>query len=178
MIARTWMKLERPSSDAHSDLFGLDWSDDPNTTINSVTERNEEVRGGKESWHSLIPVRLTMCFPSQCVPSILWKRLSSHRAELVFKGANGSHIKHSGQRRFRVKTSAGSNMNTTWEVADVRKPLNSLPPVCLRGSQACSGREAEDPVQDGDTIPLERTGSLLAVRLWMPKGFQRQEESL
>ena len=30
-----------------------------------------------------------------------------------FIGANGSHIKHCGQRRFRVKTSAGSNMNTT-----------------------------------------------------------------
>ena len=40
-----------------------------------------------------------------------------------FKGANGSHIKHYGQRRFRVKTNAGSNMNTTWEVADVLKPL-------------------------------------------------------
>ena len=25
-----------------------------------------------------------------------------------------------------------------------------------------------------DTIPLERTGSLLAVRLWIPKGFHRQ----
>ena len=42
-----------------------------------------------------------------------------------FKGANGSHIKHYGQRRFRVKTSAGSNMNASWEVADVRKPLIS-----------------------------------------------------
>ena len=49
-----------------------------------------------------------------------------------FKGANGSHIKHYGQRRFRVKTSAGSNMNTTWEVADVRKPLISAR-LLLRG---------------------------------------------
>ena len=36
-----------PSSDADSDLFGLDWGDDP-TTINSVTERNDRTRGGKE----------------------------------------------------------------------------------------------------------------------------------
>ena len=27
----------QPSSDADSDLFGLDWGDDPTTTINSVT---------------------------------------------------------------------------------------------------------------------------------------------
>ena len=37
-----------PSSDADSDLFGLDWGDDSTTTINSVTERNDRTRGGKE----------------------------------------------------------------------------------------------------------------------------------
>ena len=34
-----------PSSDADSDLFGLDWGDDPIATINSVTERNDKIRG-------------------------------------------------------------------------------------------------------------------------------------
>ena len=48
MIAKTWMKSEQPSSDADSDLFGLDWGDDAITTINSVTERNDRTRGGKE----------------------------------------------------------------------------------------------------------------------------------
>ena len=37
-----------PSSDVDSDLFGLDWCDDPIATINSVTERNDRTRGGKE----------------------------------------------------------------------------------------------------------------------------------
>ena len=73
-----------PSSDADSDLFGLDWGDDPITTINSVTERKDKFAVEKNCWHSLIPVRLTMCFPSQCVPSILWRRHPSRRAELVF----------------------------------------------------------------------------------------------
>ena len=41
----------QPSSGADSDLFGLDWSDDPTTTINSVTERNDRTRGGKELLH-------------------------------------------------------------------------------------------------------------------------------
>ena len=31
-----------PSSDADSDLFGLDWGDDPITTINSVTEGDRQ----------------------------------------------------------------------------------------------------------------------------------------
>ena len=37
-----------PSSDADSDLFGLDWGDDAIATMNSVTERNDRTRGGKE----------------------------------------------------------------------------------------------------------------------------------
>ena len=37
-----------PSRDADSDLFGLDWGDVPVATINSVTERNDRTRGGKE----------------------------------------------------------------------------------------------------------------------------------
>ena len=36
-----------PSRDADSGLFSLDWVDDPITTINSVTERNDKTRGGK-----------------------------------------------------------------------------------------------------------------------------------
>ena len=58
---------------------------------------------------------------------------SMSQSGVEFKGANGPHIKHYGQRRFRVKTSAGSNMNTTWEVADVRKPLISASRLLERG---------------------------------------------
>ena len=73
-----------PSSDADSDLFGLDWCDDPILTVNSVTERND-----RSCWHLLILERLTMCFPSQCVLSILWRRLPSRIVELVSKERTG-----------------------------------------------------------------------------------------
>ena len=46
MIVRTWMK--EPSSDADSDLFGLDWGDDNIANTNSVTEGTDRTRGGKE----------------------------------------------------------------------------------------------------------------------------------
>ena len=136
-----------PSSDADSDLFGLDWGDDPIATINSVTERNDRIRGGKE---------LLACEDSGAVDNVhlksvcteyLLEATSKSQSGVGFKGANGSHIKHYGQRRFRVKTCAGSNMNTTWEVADVRKQLIRQSSARER-SQACVGREAEDPVQE------------------------------
>ena len=157
--AEDWQDVDEvgtePSSDADSDLYNLDWGDDSITTINSVTERNDKTRGGKE-----LLAFLTMRFQSQCVPSILWRRIPSRRVELV-KGANVSHIKHYGQRRFRVKTSARSNIITTWEVADVRNPLTCQPYEKPRR-------------QNGDSIPFERTGSLSSVRLWMTKSFHRQ----
>ena len=60
-----------PSSDADSDLFGLDWCDDPTATINSVTERNDKVRGGKESLAFVDSGAVDNVLPkSACVPSI------------------------------------------------------------------------------------------------------------
>ena len=37
-----------PSSDADSDLFGLDWGDDLGANINSVSDRIDRARRGKE----------------------------------------------------------------------------------------------------------------------------------
>ena len=91
-----------------------------------------------------------------------------------FEGANRSHIKHFGRRRFRVKTSAGSNMNTTWEVADVRKLLISASRLLERGHKLVLDEKPRIQCKNGDTIPLERTGSLFAVRMCIPKGFHRQ----
>ena len=73
--------------------------------------------------------------PKSVCTECLLEATSKSQSGVGFKGANGSYIRHCGQRRFRVKTSAGSNM------ADVCKPL----------IQACIG---------GDTFPLERTGRL------------------
>ena len=73
MNARTWMKSEQnPSSDADSDLLGLDWCDDPNATINSVTETTGLVLE-RNCWHLSMLVRLTMCFPSQYGTSTHWR---------------------------------------------------------------------------------------------------------
>ena len=65
-------------------------------------------------------------------------------------------------------------MNTTWEVADVRKPLISASRLLERGHKLVLAEKPRIQSKNGDTIPLERTGSLFAVRLWIPKGFPRQ----
>ena len=83
-------------------------------------------------------------------------------------------MKHYGQQRLPLKTSAGSNMNTTWEVADVRKPLISASRLLERGHKLVLDEQPRIQCKNGDTNTLERTGSLVAVRLWIPKGVHRQ----
>ena len=64
-------------------------------------------------------------------------------------------------------------MNTTWEVADVRKPLISASRLLERGQKLVLDEKPRVQCKNGDTIPLERTSSLFAVRLWVPKGFSQ-----
>ena len=126
------------------EVFGLDWGDDPTATSNSVTERNDRNRGGKELMTFVDSGAVDNVLPKSVCTEYPLEATSKSQSGVGFKGANGSHIKYFGQRRFQVKTSAGSSMSTTWEVADVRKPQLSA----RERSQACIGREAEDPVQE------------------------------
>ena len=74
-----------PSSDADSDLFGLDWSGDPIATINSVTERNDRTRGGKELLAFVDSGVVDKVLPKAVCTEYPSRRLSSRRAELALK---------------------------------------------------------------------------------------------
>ena len=165
-----------PSSDADSDLFGSDWSDDPIASINSVTGRRNRTRCGKE---------LLAFVDSGAVDNVLAKMMCiEYPLVTTSKSQSGvgswlqrrerSHINDHGQRRFRVKTSAGSNMNNTWKVADVRKPLISASRLLERGHKLVLDEKPRIQCKNGDTVTLEWCGSLFAVRLWIPEGFPRQ----
>ena len=115
-----------PSSDADRDLFGLDCGDDPITTTNSVTERKDRTRGGKD-FMAVVDSSAVDNVPSKLVcTEYHLEATSKSQSGVSFKGANGSHIKHYGQRRFRVKTwkqyehhSGGSRCAQS---ADLRQP--------------------------------------------------------
>ena len=96
-----------PSSDADSDLFGLDWGDDPTMTINSVTERNDRRRGGKELLAFVDSGAVDNVLPKSVCTEYPLEATSKSQSGVGFNGGNGSHIEHCVQRRFRVKTSAG-----------------------------------------------------------------------
>ena len=64
-------------------------------------------------------------------------------------------------------------MNTTWEVADVRMPVISASRLLERGHKLVLDEKPRIQYKNEDTVPLERTGSLFAVRLWIPKCFSQ-----
>ena len=167
MIVRTWMKSEQ-SRPAMLTVICVVW-------IGAMTppERNDRTRGGNELLAFVDSGAVDNVLPKSVCTEYFLEGTSKSQSGVGFKGANGSHIKHYGQRRFRVKTSAGSNMNTTWEVADVRKALISASRLLERGHKLVLDEKPRIQCKNGYTNPLERTGCLFAVRLWTPKGFHR-----
>ena len=81
------------SSDADSDLFGLDWGDDPIATINSVTERNDRTRGGKELLAFVDSSAVDNVLPKSVCTEYPLEATSKSQSGVGIKGANGSHIK-------------------------------------------------------------------------------------
>ena len=134
-----------PSSDADSDLFGLGWGDDPIATINSVTERNDRTRGGKEllafvdsgAVDNVLPKSACTEYPLEAT----WKSQSG----VGFKGAHGSHIKHYGQRRPDKRWKQHEHHLGSRGCAQAADLCQSS---AWERSQACIRRDAEDPVQE------------------------------
>ena len=121
-----------PCSDADSDLFDLDWGDDPIASIAS------------------------------------WRGPPSRKVGLASKARTGHTSSTTGGGGVVSKRALGSNMNTTWEVADVRQPMISAGRPLERGHKLVLDETPRIQCKSGDTVALERCGSLFAVRLWIP----------
>ena len=90
-----------PPSDADSDLFGLYWGDDRISTINSVTERKDKIRGGKALMAFVDSGAVDKVLPKSVCTEYPLEATSKSQSGLVKKRRkHGSHIKLYGQRRF------------------------------------------------------------------------------
>ena len=103
------------------------------------------------------------------------EKTARSRSGMGFRGANGAHIHHYGQRRFPVETELGNVINTRWEVADVRKPLISAARLLEVGNKLVLDDNPRIVCKRGHVIPLKKHGNLFVVQLWVNKsGFTRQ----
>ena len=62
--------------------------------------------------------------PKDAIPFVQVTPTARSKAGRGFCGPSGESIKNYGQKKVEVKTAEGQSRGTTWQVADVRRPLD------------------------------------------------------
>ena len=89
-------------------------------------------------------------------------------AGIGFRGAGGDRICNHGQREIKVKMADGKKGNSTWQVADVKRPLMSVAKMISAGNQVhLDGSNPRVVRPKGDVIPLRKTGNVFLMDLWV-----------
>ena len=168
--------VDEAESDQQENLMGgIEWADDSCTDLNEVRYSGDKDPARQPLLAFIDSGAVDNVLPKDVCAHVPLEKTARSRSGMGFRGANGAHIHHYGQRRFPVETELGNVMNTRWEVADVRKPLISAARVLEKGHRLVLDDNPRMLCKDGNVIPLERHGSLFAVRLWVSRpGFTRQ----
>ena len=141
MIVRTWMKSEQ-SRPVIMTVICLVWigAMTPIVTINSVTEQNDRTRGGKELLAYVNSGAVDNVLPKSVCTEYLLEAISKSQSGVGFKGANGSHIKH--------YVWAPTHSSQDLRSCGCAQAVDLCQSSARERSQACIGRNAEDPVQE------------------------------
>ena len=157
------VNVEESESD---DLCGVDWGDEDAGDVNAVDAGS----GGGTKQYVLAYVdsgAVDNVLPKAMCPDVPVTQTARSRSGVGFKGANGSHIRHYGQKLLQVVTDQGKHMTTKWEVADVRKPLISASRLLEKGHKVVLDGDPRIQCKGGGHIALQKVGSLFAVKLWV-----------
>ena len=73
-------------------------------------------------------------------PEISTEETDTSKNRKGFKGPGGEHIKNYGQQIMPVKTPEGFVRKSTWQVAEVRRPLVSASHIIQAGTTRSLGR--------------------------------------
>ena len=68
-------------------------------------------------------------------------------AGIGFRGAGGERIRNYGQRKFKVRMTDGHVAGSTWQVADVKRPLMSVAKMVAAGNRV--HLDSMDPRTEG-----------------------------
>ena len=144
-----------------------------------VSPQNKASGSASELWWTLV---------QQKTPHLQASAIMSNSVQLAglmrgigFRGASGENPQ-SRQRKFKVRMRDGHVAGTTWQVADVKRPLMSVAKIVAAGNRV--HLDSKDPRivrPKGDVIPLRKAGNVFVVDFWVRKdatsrrpGFHRQ----
>ena len=103
-------------------------------------------------------------------------------AGMGVRGAGGERIRNHGQRKYKVRMTDGHVAGSTWQVADVKRPVMSMAKmVAARNRVQLDSKDPRIVRSKGDVIPLLKDGNVFVIDLWVIKnatsrmlGFHRQ----
>ena len=135
--------LDRPSgrgdtegkSSDEGDVCGVEWE----CELNGTGEEDDDILGmGCESAEHAAVVDSGVAENVLLAGVCNHVKLSATRrsdARIGFRGAGGERIRNHGQRKFKVRMRDGHVAGTTWQVADVKRPLMSVAKMVAAGNR-------------------------------------------
>ena len=172
---------EEESSD-EGDVCGVEWE----CELDGTGDEDDDILGmGCESAEQSKWERLAAVVDSGAAEDVLPAGVCNHvklsatrrsDAGIGFRGAGGERIRNHGQRKFKVRMRDGHVAGTTWQVADVKRPLMSVAKMVAAGNRV--HLDSKDP---RIVRPKGEAGNVFVVDLWVRKdatsrrpGFHRQ----
>ena len=94
-----------------------------------------------------------------------------------FRAANGSEIKHHGQRTLKGMTDLFTPMSIVAQVADVQTTLGSVNQMLRAGNRVHfePGNCYVQHVATGRITPIEEKAGTFEIGVWIPKGKDKRE---
>ena len=170
-------------SDDDDDVCGVEWehtvdSDEEDMAVMGL----DQDRIGNGKWQHMAAVvdsgAAENVLPTGVCQHIKLQPTDRSRAGVGFRGAGGERIRNHGQREFKVQMSDGKTGKSTWQVADVKRPLMSVAKMVAAGNQVHLDSKNPRVVRPrGDVIPLRKVGNVFVLDLWVnsgKSGFTRQ----
>ena len=153
----------------------------------SGDEEDEVLALGGDARHGVEWRRLMAVVGSGAAKNILPPNACAHvkptptaksKAGIGFRGAGGDQIPNYGKKAFKVKLADGTVLNSTWQVAGVKRPLMSVGKMLEAGNKVHLDSSSPRVVlANGRTVALRRVGNVFLIDLWVREpglGFTRR----
>ena len=107
--------------------------------------------------------------PQKELPFIPLAPTARSKAGRGFCGPSGEPIKNFGQKRVDVRTTEGQARATTWQVANVRRPLMSVSKMTKAGNDVRFNDKTPHihNLKTGEKTVMRKEGNIFVVDLWV-----------
>jgi len=107
--------------------------------------------------------------PQKELPFIPMSATERSKSGRGFCGPSGEPIQNFGQKKVIVKTAEGQARTTTWQVANVRRPLMSVSKMTKAGNDVRfnDSQPHIHNVKTGERTKLRKEGNIFVVDLWV-----------